>query len=82
MGISEGQFCERYRQWVKQLDVALRQTHRAGEKMFVDFAGPTIPVVDPETGKVREAKVFVAVLGASNYTYAEPCWSEELRPWT
>ena len=80
-GYQYSQFCERYRQWVKTLDVVLRQTHRAGEKMFVDFAGPTIPVIDPETGAVRDAHVFVAVLGASNYTYAEPCWSEELGPW-
>ncbi len=80
-GYQYSQFCERYRQWVKTLDVVLRQTHRAGEKMFVDFAGPTIPVIDPETGVVRDAHVFVAVLGASSYTYAEPCWSEELSPW-
>jgi len=80
-GYQYSQFCERYRQWVKTLDVVLRQTHRAGEKMFVDFAGPTIPVIDPETGVGRDTHVFVAVLGASNYTYAEPCWSEELSPW-
>lgn len=80
-GYQYSQFCEHYRHWAKQLDVVLRHTHRAGEKMFVDFAGPTIPVIDPETGEARQAHVFVAVLGASNYTYVEPCWSGELRPW-
>ena len=54
----------------------MRQTHVAGEKLFVDFAGDTVPVIDPVTGEERRAHVFVAVLGASNYTYAEARWSE------
>lgn len=49
----------------------MRQEHRAGEKLFLDFAGHTLPIVDPATGEVAEAELFVAVLGASNYTYAE-----------
>jgi transposase len=53
----------------RQLDVVLRQEHRVGEKTFVDYAGQTVPVTDPKTGEVRQAQVFVAVLGASNYTY-------------
>ncbi|MCP6542212.1 IS21 family transposase, partial [Klebsiella pneumoniae] len=49
---------------------SMRQLHRAGEKLFIDYAGPTLPVVDPATGEVRRAHIFVAALGASNYTYA------------
>ncbi len=60
----------------------MRQEHRAGEKLFVDYAGQTVPVVEPETGKVREAQVFVAVLGASNYTFAEATWTQTLPDWT
>lgn len=70
-GYQYSQFCERYRVWKKRLQITMRQEHRAGEKMFVDYAGPTIPVVDPETGEVQHAQIFVAVLGASNYTFAE-----------
>ncbi len=64
-------FCDRYRRWAKTVDVTMRQNHRAGEKLFVDFAGDTVPVVDPSTGEVFAAHVFVAQLGASNYLYAE-----------
>ena len=74
-------FCERYRAWQGRLDVVMRQDHRAGEKLFVDYAGQTVPVVDRLTGEVREAQIFVAVLGASNYTYAEATWSQGLPDW-
>jgi transposase len=60
-----------YRQWARKLDIVMRQEHRAGEKTFVDHAGQTVPVTDPKTGEVRNAYVFVAVLGASSYAYAE-----------
>jgi transposase len=63
------------------LDVVLRQPHRAGEKMFVDYAGQTMPVTDAATGQVREAQIFVAALGASGYAYAEPSWSQDLPSW-
>jgi transposase len=59
----------------------MRQTHRAGEKLFVDYAGPTVPIVNPITGEIREAQIFVAVLGASNYTYAEATWTQGLADW-
>ena len=59
-------FCQRYREWVGKLDLVMRQTHRAGEKLFVDYAGMRAQVIDPSTGAVREANIFVAVLGASN----------------
>ena len=55
--------------------------HKAGEKLFVDYAGQTVAVVDPETGEIREAQVFVATLGASNYTYAEAHWTQSLPNW-
>jgi len=76
------QFCERYRRWVKKQKRSMRQTHLAGEKVFIDHAGPTIPVVDNRTGEIMfEAHVFVAVLGASNYTYAEATRSQSLPDW-
>ena len=74
-------FCRRYRQWCGKLDTVLRQTYRPGEKMFVDYAGEKVPVVDPKTGEVRMAEIFVAVLGYSNYAYAEAQWSQELANW-
>ena len=76
------QYCERYRRWAKKQKRSMRQTHRAGEKAFIDYAGPTIPIVDNRTGEVMcEANVFVAVLGASNYTYAEATRSQSLPDW-
>jgi transposase len=68
-------FCERYEAW-RALDVVMRQDHRAGEKLFVDYAGQTVEVVDRASGEIREAQIFVAVLGASNYTYAEATWTQ------
>ena len=59
----------------------MRQTHVAGEKLFVDFAGDTVAVIDPLTGDIRPAHIFVAALGASNFTYAEARWSEGLADW-
>ncbi len=64
-------FCELYAQWRGQLDVVMRQSHRAGEKLFVDYAGQTVDIVDPTSGAVQAAQIFVAVLGASSYAYAE-----------
>lgn len=75
------QYCRLYKNWCKKLNVVMRQEHRAGEKMFVDYAGKTIAVVDQETGEVREAQLFVAVLGASNYTYVEAGWGQDLDAW-
>ena len=59
----------------------MRQDHRAGEKLFVDYAGQTVPVIDRATGEIRGAQIFVAVLGASNYTYAEATWTQGLPDW-
>ncbi len=59
----------------------MRQIHRVGEKLFVDYCGPTMPVVNPKTGEIRTAQIFVAVLGASSYTYAEATWSQKQPDW-
>jgi len=80
-GYGYSQFCHHYRTWAKQLKPMMRQKHKAGEKLFVDYAGQTAPVVDPETGEIWQAEIFVAVLGASNYTYAEAHRSQSLPNW-
>ncbi|MEH6473863.1 MAG: IS21 family transposase [Halopseudomonas sp.] len=75
------QYCNLYRQWRKMQKRSMRQLHRAGEKLFIDYCGPTVDVVDPSTGEIRAAQVFVSVLGASSYTYAEATWSQSLPDW-
>ena len=80
-GYQYSTFCLRYRRWRSRLDVVMRQDHRAGEKLFVDYAGQTASVIDRTTGEVRPAQVFVAVMGASNYTYAEATGSQGLADW-
>ncbi len=80
-GYEYSQFCELYRQWKQTLRVSLRQEYKFGDKMFVDYAGKTVPIMDPETGQIRQAEVFVGVLGASNYTYAEAFESQSLPNW-
>lgn len=80
-GYQYSRFCERYGRWLAAASVTLRQEHRAGEKCFVDFSGDGVQVVDAVTGEVRVAKLFVAVLGASNLTYVEPVFSEEVATW-
>lgn len=79
-GYQSSQFYERYGVWKKKLDVSLRQSHKAGEKMFVDYA-ETVPVIERKTGEVRETQIFVAVLEASNSTYAEATFSQSLSDW-
>jgi transposase len=74
-------FCEHYRQWAGKLSVSMRQTHTPGEKLFVDYVGQTLPIIDGGTGEIRQAQLFVAVLGASNYTYAEATWTQKLPDW-
>ena len=80
-GYGYSRFCELYRAWKGRLDVTMRQTHLAGEKLFVDYAGATAEVIDGLTGEVREAQIFVATLGASSYTYAEATWTQTLANW-
>lgn len=75
---SYSRFCEIYREWAQALDVTAPQHHKAGEKVFIDFAGPTVPLFDSSTGETQDAQIFVAVLGASNYTYVEACKSQDV----
>ena len=80
-GWQYSEFCEQYRRWVGRQDAVLRQTHTPGGKLFVDYAGQTVPVTDRLTGLVRHAQIFVAVLGASNYTFVEATWTQALPDW-
>lgn len=80
-GYGYSRFCDLYRRWLNKRDLVLRHEHRAGEKMFVDYAGATIPISDPQTGAVHEAAVFVAVQGASSYTFAEATTGQDSRNW-
>ncbi len=81
-GYAYSQFCERYKRWRRGVDVVMRQEHKAGEKLFVDFPGRRIPIYDERTGEVAfEAELFVAVLGASSYLFAEALRSQELLHW-
>ena len=80
-GYGYSRFCELYTRWEGRLSPVMRQRHPAGERLFVDYAGMTIDVVCPETGEVRSTQLFVAALGASNYTYVEATWSQKLSDW-
>jgi hypothetical protein len=81
-GYRYSRFCELYRSWASRLSVTMRQAHIGGDKLFVDYAGDTVPViVDRLTGQVRAAQIFVAVMGASNFTYAEASWTQALADW-
>ena len=80
-GYGYSRFCELYRAWKGGLAPTMRQSHVAGEKMFVDYAGATLEVIDGLTGEVRAAQIFVATLGASSYTYAEATWTQALPNW-
>ena len=80
-GYSYAQFCHRYRAWLGCQQRSMRQIHLAGEKLFVDYCGPTMTIVNPDTGEFREAQIFVAVLGASNYTFARASWSQKQADW-
>ncbi len=80
-GFQYSWFCDHYRAWQGKLDVVMRQEQRVGEKLFVDYAGQTVPVIDRHSGEIRQAQVFVAVLGASSYTFAEATWSQQLPDW-
>jgi transposase len=80
-GYSYSQFCELYRRWAKTLKPGMRLPHKAGEKLFIDYAGQTVPIADRQTGEIRQAQIFVAVFGASNFTYAEAHWNQDLPNW-
>lgn len=75
---SYSRFCEIYRKWAANHEVTAPQHHKAGEKVFIDFAGPTVPIIDSAENETLQAQIFVAVLGASNYTYVEACKSQDV----
>jgi transposase len=75
------QFCELYKRWCKTLKRSMRLLHIAGEKLFIDYCGPTVLIVNPDTGECRKAQIFVATMGASNFTYIEACESQKQESW-
>ena len=82
-GYRYSRYCDLYRAWEGRLPVTMRQTHLGGDRLFVDYAGDTVPVVvDRLTGEIREAHLFVAVMGASSLSFAWPTWTETLPDWT
>ena len=80
-GYGYSRYCELYTRWEGKLSPVMRQRHPAGERLFVDYAGHTIDVACPKTGEIRTAQIFVAALGASNYTYVEATWTQSLPDW-
>lgn len=80
-GLQYSAFCDQYRQFCAAAEPVMRFDHRAGEKCFVDYAGQTIEIIDRHSGEIRAAQIFVAVLGCSNFTYAEATWSQSLPDW-
>ena len=80
-GYGYSRFCELYSRWEGRLSPVMRQRHVAGERLFVDYAGTTLDVVCAKTGEMRSAQLFVAALGASNYTYVEATWTQSLPDW-
>ncbi len=80
-GHGYSRFCELYQSWKRRLSPTMRQTHVAGERLFVDYAGTTLEVIDGTTGEVLSAQLFVAALGASSYTYAEASFTQSLADW-
>jgi transposase len=80
-GYQSSQFGDLYRKWKSTISPWMRQNHKAGDKLFVDYTGHTVPIQNPKTGLVHQAEIFVAVLGMSNYTYAEATWDQKLQNW-
>jgi transposase len=81
-GYRYSRFCDLYRAFEGKLSLTMRQSHIGGEKLFVDYAGDTVPViVDRLTGETREAQIFVAVMGASSFSYAQATWTQGLADW-
>jgi transposase len=80
-GYGYSRFCDLFREFERRLSPTMRQHHVAGDKVFVDYSGKKLAIIDPLTGEIREAEIFVAVLGASNLTYAEATWTQQLADW-
>ncbi len=75
------QFCKMYKKWSNKLKATMRQIHKAGDKLFIDYAGSTVPIVDGHSGEIKEAQIFVAVMGASDYIFAEATWTQTMPDW-
>jgi transposase len=75
------QFCHYYRQWKGKKDLSIRQIYKAGDQLFVDYAGPTVLILNAKTGQSKEASIFIATLGASQYVYMEATWDQQLPNW-
>ena len=80
-GYQRSQFCFLYKEWTTKLNVSLRLVHKAGEKLFIDYSGKTVPIRDSKSGETRNAEIFVATFGASNYSYVEATWSQSMEDW-
>jgi transposase len=80
-GLQYTAFCGHYRLWLADQDIVLRRPHAPGEKLYVDYAGPTVAITDRHTGAVRAAQIFVAILGCSDYTFAEATWTQGVPDW-
>ena len=80
-GYQYSRFCELYGRWRSGIDPVLRQPYTVGERVFVDYAGHTVPIVNQKTGEVHQAQIFVGTLGASNYIFAEATWTQRLPDW-
>jgi transposase len=80
-GYNYSRFCDLFRDFASAAEPRMHQVHKAGEKLFVDYAGQTVPVVNPSTGEILQAQIFVATLGASDYTFAEATWTQSLDDW-
>ncbi|HTA14236.1 MAG TPA: IS21 family transposase [Solirubrobacteraceae bacterium] len=80
-GYGYTQFCEHYRVWIGRRRLSMRQVHRGGEKLYVDYAGKKPAIVDPKTGECQEVELFIGVLGASNYTFAEATLTQRVQDW-
>ena len=78
-GLRSSQFCEHYLRWSKKVNPVMHMQHKAGDKMFVDYAGKTLEIVNKQTGEVQDVQFFVAILGASQYTYAEASLNQKKR---
>ena len=74
-GYQYSAFCEHYRAFTRNLPVTLRQSHAPGERLFVDYSGQTVAIINAATGEEQPAQIFVATLGASSYTYVEATWT-------
>ena len=81
-GFQYSAFCQHYRAFAHALPVTLRKSHTPGEELFVDYSGQTIGIIDPRTGEIKQAQIFVAVLGVSSYTFVEATWTQGLADWT